>query len=70
MGPGGPKRWETTRWKYRPGGGAGVRTIVLRQAGHHHLGVALGPQRAALQQRLAEVDAARVDVQPAAGRGP
>ncbi len=48
------------------GGGAGfMRTIVLRKARHHHLRVALGAQGAALQQRLAEVHAARVDVQPA-----
>ena len=41
-------------------------TVVFREARDDHLRVALGPQGAALQQRLAEVDAARVDVQPAA----
>lgn len=41
------------------------RTVVLCQARHNHLRVALGAQGAALQQRLAEIHAARVDVQPA-----
>ena len=40
-------------------------TVVFGEARHHHLRVALGAQRAALQQRLAKVHAARVHVQPA-----
>mmetsp|Transcript_23254 Transcript_23254/g.49508 ORF Transcript_23254/g.49508 Transcript_23254/m.49508 type:complete len:415 (-) Transcript_23254:1220-2464(-) len=38
--------------------------VVLGEARDHHLGVALGSQRARLEQRLAEVDAAHVDVEP------
>lgn len=40
-----------------------VLTIVFGHAGDDHLGVALGPEGAALQQGLAEVHAARVHVQ-------
>lgn len=39
-------------------------TVVLGHAGDDHLCVALGAERAALQQGLAEVHAARVDIQP------
>ena len=41
-----------------------VPTIILGHARDDHLRVALGPERAALQQGLAEVDAAGVHVQP------
>ena len=43
-----------------------AHTVVLGEARDDHLRVGLGPERAALQQRLAKVDAARVHVQPRA----
>ena len=38
-------------------------TVVLGESRNDHLGVALGAQCAALQQRLAKIDAAGVHVQ-------
>ena len=44
-------------------GRVAARAVVLGPVRDHHLRVALGAERAALEQRLAEEDAARVDVE-------